>query len=118
MEGRKGGSPTPFYKQAVVSKGKKPIDHDWGLWEGGKRNSEDEKYGTKSRENNSTTKNEEEDKEQGTKERAQKVPCKPKTTITPRVVLNDPVLQAHRDHMHTYAIICKFMGLWATEKAS
>eukprot|EP00253_Pinus_taeda_P032565 PITA_32565 len=26
-------------------------------------------------------------------------------------------LQAHREHMQTYAIICKFMGLWPTEKA-
>jgi len=34
-----------------------------------------------------------------------------------RVVLNDPALQAHRDHMQTYAIICKFMRLWTIEKA-
>ena len=30
--------------------------------------------------------------------------------------MNDPALQVHRDHMQTYAIICKFMGLWPTEK--
>ena len=47
----------------------------------------------------------------------QKGPCKPKAEITPRVVLNNPELQAHREHMQTYAIICKFMGLWPTEKA-
>jgi len=47
----------------------------------------------------------------------QKGPCKPKAEVTPRVVLNDPSLQAHMDHMRTYVIICKFMGLWPTEKA-
>ena len=49
--------------------------------------------------------------------KAQKGPCKTKVEVTPRVVLNGPALQAHRDHMRTYAIICKFMGLWPTEKA-
>ena len=70
----------------------------------------------KSRENNSIKENEEEDKEQGAKNKAQKGPCKPKVEVTPRVVLNDPALQAHRDHMRTYGIICKFMGLWPNEK--
>ena len=55
--------------------------------------------------------NEEEDKEQGTKDKAQKGPFKTKAEITPRVFLNDLALQAHKDHMLTYAIICKFMGL-------
>lgn len=49
--------------------------------------------------------------------KAQKGPCKPKAEVTPRVVLNDPALQAHRDHMRTYAIICKFMAVWPIEKA-
>ena len=49
--------------------------------------------------------------------KAQKGPCKPKVEVTPRVVLNDPSLQVHRDHILTYAIICEFMGLWPTEKA-
>ena len=56
-------------------------------------------------------------KKQGTKDKRQKRPCKPKAEITPRVVLNDTALQAHRDHMRTYVIICKFMGLWPTEKS-
>lgn len=43
-------------------------------------------------------------------------PCKPKSEVTPRVVLNDPVLQAHREHMSLYAIICKFMEVCPTEK--
>jgi len=40
-----------------------------------------------------------------------KGPCKAKTDITPRVVLNNPELQAYREHMGIDAIICKFMGL-------
>jgi hypothetical protein len=37
--------------------------------------------------------------------------------IIPRVILSDPALQAHRDHMTEHAIICKFMGIWPTERA-
>lgn len=73
---------------------------------------EEEQEGIKSRENNSTK-----NKEQGEKTKAQKGPCKPKAEVTRRVVLNDPSLQAYRDHMRTYVIICKFMGVWPTEKA-
>ena len=31
--------------------------------------------------------------------------------------LNDLAIQSHRDHMKEHAIICKFMGLWPTERA-
>lgn len=31
--------------------------------------------------------------------------CKPRSTITPQVVLIDPALQVHRDHMAAYAVI-------------
>jgi len=44
-------------------------------------------------------------------------PCKPKANIKPWVVLNDHALQGHRDHMMTYAVICKFMGIWPMEKS-
>ena len=43
-------------------------------------------------------------------------PCKPKTITKPRVILNDPTLQEHKDHMENYAIICKFMGIWPSER--
>ena len=117
MEGCKGGSSTPSYKQAVANRGKKPIEDNIGPSDGRQRKREEEQKGSKSRENNNTKESEEVDKKQGIKDDAQKGPCKPKTTIMPRVVLNDPALQVHRDHMHTYAIICKFMGLLPTEKA-
>lgn len=44
-------------------------------------------------------------------------PCKAKINTKPQVILNDPALQVHRDHMTNYAIICKFMGILPTEKA-
>ena len=51
----------------------------------------------------------------GTRDKYQKGPCRPKMEITSRVVLTDPVLQEHREHMGTYAIIYKFMGIWCSE---
>jgi len=33
------------------------------------------------------------------------------------VVFTDPEIQAHREHMSEHAVICKFMGLWPTERA-
>ena len=78
---------------------------------------EEEKEGTKTKKNNDTKDKEEEDKMQGSKDKKQKGPCKPKVEITPRLVLNDLSLQVHKDHMRTFLIICKFMGLWPIEKA-
>lgn len=93
------------------------MEYDKDPLEGRKRNSEEEQDGNKSKENNSTKENEQEDKEQGTKDKAHMGPCNPIFAVTPRAVLNDPTLQAHMDHMQTYAIICKFMGLRPIEKA-
>jgi len=80
------------------------------------RNNEEEQEGTKSREHNDALENEEGIKEQGTKDKAHMGPCKPKAAVTQIVILNVLGLQAHMDHMQTYAIICKFMGVWPTEK--
>jgi hypothetical protein len=43
-------------------------------------------------------------------------PCKPKTTLIPKVILDNPQTQLLRDQMKKHALICKFMGLWPTEK--
>lgn len=71
--------------------------------EGGK-NREEETECNKKKEKEGT-KDEENDKKQGTKDMKQKGPCKPKAEITPRVILNNLELQAHKEHMQTYAII-------------
>ena len=95
----------------------KPLENDSVTNKERKRNMEEEKEGTKTKKNNDTKDKEEEDKMQGYKDKKPKGPCKPKVEITPRVVLNDLALQAHKDHMRTFVIICKFMGLWPIEKA-
>jgi len=117
MEGHRGGSSTPSYTDVVASRGKTPLVNIKGFVEEGKKNNEKETDGTKIKENSSTKDKEEEDKSQGKRDKKQKGPCKPKTEITPRVVFKDPALQEHKEHMGTYAIIYKFMGLWPTEKA-
>eukprot|EP00253_Pinus_taeda_P034636 PITA_34636 len=82
MKGGRGGGSTPSYKEAVASRGKKPLENARGTGVEGKRITEEE---TK----------EPIDKDQyGIKDK-----------------------EAHREHMGTYPIICKFMGLWPTEKA-
>ena len=117
MEGRRGGIATPSFKEAIANRGKKPLENARGTLEEGERNMQEETTETNNKVINGTKNKEVEDKKQGTKDKKQKGPCKPKAEITPKVVLNDPTLQAHRDHMLTYAIICKFMGLWPTKKA-
>lgn len=72
--------------------------------EGGK-NREEETENNKEKENDGTKGKEENDKKQGTKDTKQKGPCNPKAEVTPRVISNNPELQAHREHMQTYAII-------------
>jgi hypothetical protein len=42
-------------------------------------------------------------------------PCKPKTTLIPKVILEDPQTQILRDQMKTHALIFKFMGVWPTK---
>ena len=92
MEGRKGGSSSPSYRQAMASQGKKPLESIRDPSEEAKRSMEEEQDFTKSRKDNKTKENEEEDKKQGAKNKAHKGPCKPKADVTPRVVLNDPAL--------------------------
>lgn len=111
MDGGRGGSFTPSYKEVVANKSKIPLDKGRGKAEEGRRSRDEETEGSKSEENDGTKDTEGNAKKQRTKDKNQRGPCKPKTEITPRVVLNNPVLQAHRDYMQTYAIICKFMGL-------
>lgn len=109
IEGHKGGSSTPSYRQAVANRGKKPIEFVRRPSGEERRNMEEDQDLSKSREDNDTKENEEEDKKQGVENEVQKGPCKPKAEVTPRVVLNDPTLQVQRDHMQTYAIIFNFM---------
>ena len=96
----------------MAKKGKKPLEKVREIVEEERSNMEKEEVEDKIRENSNTRNKEEEDKKKHeTKETKQKGPCKPKAEITLRVILNDPTLKVHREHMQTYATICKFMGL-------
>ena len=105
MDECRGGSSTPFYKEVVANKGKKPLESGRGNTKEGGKNKEEETENIKLKENDGIKDKEDNDKKQGTKDKKQKGPCKPKAEITPRVILNDPALQVHREHMQTYAII-------------
>jgi len=43
--------------------------------------------------------------------------CKPIKPDNLRVIITDPEIQAYREHMTEHAVICKFMGMWPTERA-
>jgi len=73
-----------------------------GEWEEGTQSNEEEKQETVSNPSNNT---------------ATSGACKPKKSETLRVVITDPEIQAYREHMSEHAVICKFMGLWPTERA-
>ena len=112
----RGRSSTPSYSQEVSSRGKKPLEVEKGLSGGDIGNIDDEKEQNNKRGEEKVKEKEEKDKKHEAENKKQKGPCKPKAEVTPRVVLNDPALQAHREHICTYAIIWKFMGLWPMKK--
>lgn len=43
--------------------------------------------------------------------------CKPRKAESLRFVITDPEIQAYREHMAEHEVICKFMGMWPTERA-
>jgi len=78
MEGVRGGSSTPSYKDTAASRGKTPIMNSKGFAKGRNRDNEKETNENKTKENSSTKDKEEEDKSQGARDKKQKGPCKPK----------------------------------------
>lgn len=115
MEGQEGGSSTPSYNEAIYNRFKKPPGIEDGVLRGRKQENRSSMGKEDSQEEVKREKKTGENQNDDT--RNWSGPCKPRETITTRVVLIDPALQAHREHMATYAVICKFMELWPTEKA-
>jgi hypothetical protein len=122
MSTKGGGKGTPSYKQVVVDRGKGPRGGVFKAPATGTSGSDPGKHQERSQDKNETmekvakeTQNEAQEtaKANGTEGRN---PCKPKTTMIPKVVLEDPQTQLYRDQMKTHALICKFMGLWPTER--
>jgi hypothetical protein len=122
MVTRGGGSGTPSYKQVVVDRGKGPRNVGFkepltGTSGSGTENNQEvnqgksDRVGEEAREARNSTP--EMDNPSGV---GGHNPCKPKTTLIPKVILEDPQTQLFRDQMKTHALICKFMGLWPTEK--
>ena len=101
MDRGRGGRSTPSYREIVVNKGKTPLESGRGNTMVGGKNREEETESNTEKEKDGTKDKEENDKIQETKDRKQKGPCKPRAEITPRVILNNPELQAHREHMQT-----------------
>lgn len=85
MEARKGGSSTPSYRQAVASRGKKPIKSVRGPSGEGKRNMEEDQDSTKPREENSTKENEEETRNMEQKTRRARGHVNPRLRSFPEV---------------------------------
>jgi hypothetical protein len=119
---QRGGSGTPSYKQVVVDKGKGPrgVGFKEPLTDtsrsGSKKNQEgnqekSDRVGEEAREAHNDA--QEMTNPSGVDGRN---PCKPKTILIPKVILEDPQTQLFRDKMKTHALICKFMCPWPTEK--
>jgi hypothetical protein len=122
MSSKAGGKGTPSYKQVVVDRGKGPSNGVFKASVTRTPGSDPGKHQERSRDKNETmeevakeTQNEAQEtaKANGTEGRN---PCKPKTTMIPKVVLEDPQTQLYKDQMKTHVLICKFMGLWPTER--
>jgi len=123
MEVQGGGSSTPSYINVVSNKGRagkknNPLHSS----EDTTKNTETQKVeGSNTHAEKGTHKEDKQeekaqDRGQGTENRTKMGPCKPKTNTKSWVILKDPALQEHMDHMENYAIICKFMGIWLIEK--
>lgn len=116
MEGHRGGSSTPSHSHVVSNHFKEPMEGETG-------SINIEKH--KNIRSQEQEENHEEVRRQkgigGGRQRAKQKNmtgfCKPRSTITPQFVLSNSVLQVHMDHMAAYVVICKFMGIWPTEKA-
>jgi hypothetical protein len=121
MVNKGGGSGTPSYKKVVVDRGKGPRGGGFKAPLLGASGSVSE---TQGEDKHKKEKEGEENKENQSKATdpshpngvGGSNPCKPKMTMIPKVVLEDPQTQEYRDQMRVHALICKFMGLWPTEK--
>ena len=107
----RGGNGTPSYKHVVVDRGKGPISEVFKTPVTGTSRSEPGKQQERSCDKNKTmeevTKETRNEKHETRKVNGMKEcnPCKPKTTLIPKVVLEDPQMQIYRDQMKMHALI-------------
>ena len=122
MSTKGGNNGTPLYKKVVVERGKGPR----GIGFKAPMSSTSRLEPKKSHESNQRKRDNMGEEARETQNVVQEMtspngaeghnPCKPKTTMIPTVILEDPQTQLYRDQMKTHALICKFMGLWPTER--
>jgi len=124
MEGQGGGSCIPSYSNVVSNKsrGTGPNKQKNMKEKETRTSNTQEPEGSKPHEEEGTHEGIREGKKVGDngqrlESRSTMRPCKPKFNIKAWGILNDPSLREHKDHMATYVVICKFMGIWPTEKA-
>ena len=43
--------------------------------------------------------------------------CHPKAAKIPEIITQEPDIEVYRDYMKEHAVICKFMGIWPSERA-
>lgn len=69
MEGGRGGSSAPSYKDVVASRSKSPMGNNKGCTNERNKDNKEEEDGTKTKENSCTKDKEEEDKSQGSRDK-------------------------------------------------
>jgi hypothetical protein len=122
MSTKGGGKGTSSYKQVVVDRGKGPRGRVFKAPAIGTSGSDPGKHQERSHDKNETTDEDAKETQNEAHETAKANetegcnPCKPKTAMIPKVILEDPQTQLYKDQMKTHALICKFMGLWHTER--
>ena len=122
MSTKGGGKGTPSYKQVVVDKGEGPRGAAFEAPVTGTSGSDPEK-GQERNQGKSECMGEEARETQSEAQDTAKPngaegrnPCKPKTTMIPKVILDDPQMELYRDQMKMHALMCKFMDLWPIER--
>jgi hypothetical protein len=119
-KGGGGGNGTPSYNQVVVGRGKGPRGVESKAPMTSTSGSDPEKSQERNQGKNDCMGEEARETQNVVQETMRpngaegRNPCKPKTTMIPKVILEDLQTQLYRDQMKTHALICKFMGLWPT----
>lgn len=91
MESREGRSSTPSHSQAVSNRLKKPLEAETRVLGGGKPENKSSQ-GQENMQEEVRREKRIEGENQNADTRNRTGPCKPRATITPQVVLSDPVL--------------------------
>jgi hypothetical protein len=119
---KEGGSSSPSYRKVVVDRGKGPHRGGFKVSQYGASGSTPGLHGEDTQEKKGQAGEEENVNQSKAAGPSQPMvmggnnACKPKMKGIPLVVLEDPQTQEYRNQMRVHSLICKFMGLWPTER--